>query len=255
MAANRETMNRNHIGWAALIAAGCSPAGTLPGDPDARNEAPAAEPAPGSQSSASAVPPSTAGPTPPAPTGPAAGASTAPGEGDAAAPSPAPVGDADEANYDLSVTFDFPETAAGSGTCKPGRYAGVFSGIYFPGVAVWPSPIPVFGNIELVLNETQDGEFLSIGEGTLDGLALELFPFSATVSGKVDCDTAKLEDGYLSNGVYIVGVLPYTFEGPITADYDTLTSSFVNAQWDVGEPDYATHTYGGSGTWQATWTP
>jgi hypothetical protein len=160
-----------------------------------------------------------------------------------------------QGHYDPSVTFEFPETAPGDRPCKAGRYTGMFDGFYAPGVAVWPSPIPVFGDIQIVLEETQDGEFLAIGDGTLEGVALGLFPFQARISGRVNCSAGLLEDGFLNDGVYIVGVLPYTFSGPFTADFDPLTNSFVDGRWIVGEPDWATRTYGGEGTWQASWVP
>jgi hypothetical protein len=185
--------------------------------------------------------------------GPAADAGSA-GAPQTGEPVPAPTA-APAVVYDPNVTFQFPETTPEVRPCKAGRYLGTFDGFYAPGVAVWPTPIPVFGNIELVLDETQDGEFLAIGDGTLAGMALGLFPFEATVSGRVNCAAGKLEGGYLSDGVYIVGVLPYTFDGPITADFDPRTNTFLNGRWTVGEPDWTTHLYGGEGTWQATWTP
>lgn len=63
-----------------------------------------------------------------------------------------------------------------------------------------------------------------------------------------------LRDGALENGVYLVGVLPYGFEGPMTATYDRATSSFTNATWSVVEPEHGSP-FGGSGTWSAQWAP
>lgn len=159
------------------------------------------------------------------------------------------------AGYDPAVSFDWPEAVATSGACKAGHYHGSFIGIYSPGITVFPAPIPVAGDIDLTLTESANGETFEVTGGKVSGVADGLFPFSADVAGTLDCTTGKLENGFLSSGVYLVGVLPGYFEGPLEADYDTLTQSFVNATWKVQEPKVTTppSIYGGSGTWQASW--
>lgn len=160
------------------------------------------------------------------------------------------------AGYDPTVTFDWPQATTTSGTCKAGRYHGSFIGIYSPSITVFPAPIPVAGDIDLTLTQSSTGEFFDITGGKVSGVADGLFPFSADVQGTLDCAAGKLVNGFLSKGVYIVGVLPYAFEGPLTGNYDKLTQSFTNDDWTVGEPTWTTPRpiYGGSGTWQATWT-
>jgi hypothetical protein len=151
-----------------------------------------------------------------------------------------------------SVTFDWPETAPGTGKCQAGNYKGDFVGIYSPVIAVFPAPIPVTGNVELTLSESPDGEFFEISGGKVSGLANGLFPYSADVVGTLDCKGRKLINAALKNGKYTVGVTDYPFEGPITADYDTLTYAFVNGTWDVKEPNPI---YGGKGTWNGRNVP
>jgi hypothetical protein len=151
-----------------------------------------------------------------------------------------------------SVTFEWPETAPGSGTCKAGQYHGDFLGIYSPAITVFPAPIPVTGNVELTLAESADGEFFEISGGKVSGVADGLFPYSADVVGTLDCTARKLVNASLKNGKYTVGIMDYPFEGPIAADYDMLTHAFVNGTWDVKEPNPI---YGGSGTWNARSVP
>jgi hypothetical protein len=154
------------------------------------------------------------------------------------------------------VSFDWPQGTSGSGaSCKAGHYSGSFVGIYSPSIAVAPVPIPVAGNIDLTLTKSQNGEFFDITGGKISGVADLLFPFAADVKGTLNCTTMTLENGFLSNGTYIVGVFPYPFEGPLTASYDKLTHAFTAGKWTVGEPKWTTPPapYGGSGTWQANW--
>ena len=74
----------------------------------------------------------------------------------------------------------------------------------------------------------------------------------ADIVGRLNCTTRKLEGAALKNGNYLVGIFVLPFEGPLTADYDTLTMSFVNGTWDVKEPNPI---YGGFGTWNAKSVP
>lgn len=199
------------------------------------------------------------------PFGEAGGAFAAGGvNGTSGAPDVAPVGTADPdpnlpfAGYDPTVSFDWPQATTSGGSCKAGHYHGSFVGIYSPGIAVAPVPIPVAGDIDLTLAKSQNGEFYDITDGKLSGVADLLFPFAADVHGTLNCTTLELEGGFLSNGTYIVGVFPYPFEGPLPSKYDKLTHAFTGGEWHVGEPKWTAPPdppplYGGNGTWTATW--
>jgi hypothetical protein len=157
--------------------------------------------------------------------------------------------------YDPTVAFEWPQAQGSTtGTCKAGHYHGSFIGIYSPGIAVFPAPIPVAGDIDLTLTKASSGEYFDITGGKVSGVADGLFPFSADVIGTLNCTTGKLEGASLKNGVYLVGPLPASFEGPLVADYNKLTQAFANCTWEVGEPTWPRQLYGGSGTWEATWT-
>jgi hypothetical protein len=151
-----------------------------------------------------------------------------------------------------NVQFNWPETAPGTGQCKPGRYIGDFTGMFSPSLTIFPLPIPVAGTVDLTLSESQSGEFLEISDGHVSGLANNQFPYEADILGRVNCITRKLENGFMRNGWYDVGGVRYPFEGPVAADYDTLTYAFVNGIWDAKEP---TPPYGGNGTWNAKFCP
>lgn len=159
------------------------------------------------------------------------------------------------AGYDPTVAFDWPVATTTAGSCKAGHYQGSFIGMYSPSIAVAPVPIPVAGNIDLTLTQSSNGEYFEITDGKVSGVADLLFPFSADVKGTLNCTTMQLENGFLSNGVYIVGVIPFPFEGPLTGEYDKVTHAFTKDTWTVGEPTWTTppSPYGGSGTWEATW--
>jgi hypothetical protein len=181
------------------------------------------------------------------------------GSGEARAPAPAatapPAGSAlPFGGYDPNVTFDWPQGGV-TPSCKAGHYHGSFAGIYSPGIAVAPVPIPVAGEIDLTLQESADGEFFNVANGKVSGVADLLFPFAADIEGKLNCTAGKLESGFLRKGTYIVGVLPYPFEGPLTGTYDQLTHAFTTGKWTVGEPKWTTPPplFGGSGDWNATW--
>ena len=161
-------------------------------------------------------------------------------------------GGASAGNGAGAVTFDWPETAPGTGTCKAGHYQGDFVGLFASSMTVFPAPIPVGGNVDLTLKESANGEFFEIEGGKVSGVADLLFPYEADIVGRLNCTTRKLENAALKNGHYLVGVFLLPFEGPLTADYDTLTLSFVNGTWDVKEPN---PTYGGFGTWNAKGVP
>lgn len=169
--------------------------------------------------------------------------------------SPAYAADAGYA-YDLSVTFDWPESTS-QGTCKAGHYSGSFAGLYASSWTVVGAPIPVAGNLSLTLEASPDGEFFEISGGSLCGLADGLFPFSADISGTLDCKTGKLVDSKLENGGYWFGIAvgppAGTFDGPLPGTYDKLSHSFTG-MWKVYEPDSSNPAtpYGGNGDWNAS---
>jgi|SRR5579884_1268302 len=170
------------------------------------------------------------------------------------------------------------------GGCKAGHYTGTFAGTYSSFLTFVGVPIPVTGDVELTLEQSAGGgEFqYVISNGTVSGTADGILAqYQCDIVGTLDCSTRTLVGGGLRNCTYCVGAFADDagtclgaaghFEGPLTADYDVVTSSFVNGTWngseqiadDGGIPDGAISdagygglaNYGGSGTWTAQYSP
>ncbi|HMJ56245.1 MAG TPA: hypothetical protein VK540_29460 [Polyangiaceae bacterium] len=130
------------------------------------------------------------------------------------------------------VTFDWPEGTTGKNPCKAGVYQGSFGCTYSPGDA-GVGLFPVTGPISLKLVQSQNGEFLEVREGLLDGTANLFFTFRADITGKLDCKTSKF-DGKLEHGVYSgFLIINGTFQGPLASDYDRISSQFSNGMWSL----------------------
>jgi len=147
------------------------------------------------------------------------------------------------------VTFDWPESVPGRGECKPGTYQGTFQCTYTDPMG--GNPIPANGPITLKLVQSQNGEFLEVQDGLLDGTANVFFTFRANISGKLDCKTASFS-GSLINGIYSgFLIVNGTFQGPLSSQYDLLKYAFVGGTWQL-----IVGGVGGScnGTWSANYT-
>jgi hypothetical protein len=130
------------------------------------------------------------------------------------------------------ITFDWPEGTTGKNPCKAGVYQGNFSCTYSPGDA-GVGLFPVSGPISLKMVQSQNGEFLEVREGLLDGTANLFFTFRADISGKLDCKTQRFE-GKLERGTYSgFLIINGTFQGPLSSDYDRIASQFSNGAWSL----------------------
>jgi hypothetical protein len=132
------------------------------------------------------------------------------------------------------------------GTCKAGRYSGVFTGFYnspamgADDVSFSPVGIPVIGTVEFDLHQVGNGEYFEIKDGAMEGFALVVFPFRGDLVGKVNCEGEQplIEIG-LKNGVYNVVGTDYYFEGKAVSLYNKQNATFSNGEWVVTEPvDY-----------------
>lgn len=177
-----------------------------------------------------------------APTGGASGSGGSNAKGGAAGAGGSPL----DASSDIS--FDWPEGPV-KNPCKAGVYQGNFSCTYMPGDA-GGGTFPVTGPITLKMVPSQQGEFLEVREGLLDGTANVFFTLRAEISGRLDCRAAKfvatLEHGVYSGFLVING----TFQGSLSSDYDRASSQFSNGVWslavDMGNG-------GCNGTWSAAY--
>jgi hypothetical protein len=160
---------------------------------------------------------------------------------------------------DPSVTFDWPATLpGGDDDCRPGHYTGTFSCDYRL-APTDPDPLVVVtGPISLTLERSQDGEFLEISDGQLEGIAQLVIGFRSQLAGRLDCAIGELLAEAV-DGIWGFGdpaVLPFgVFAGTLTGALDT-ASATLDGQWDLGVNGGAA-TGGGAcvGPWQANWAP
>jgi hypothetical protein len=207
--------------------------------------------------------------------------------------------------------------SGGSGPCKGGHYSGTFAGSYTSHLTGIGIPIPVTGNVDMTLNQEGSGnstcmlvgeatkcsDLFSLQDGTITGVADELgdsgiggFPYFCTMTGTLACAEKKLVNGWIQctycigpladggmacsllNGVGGTTGVGGHFAGPLTANYDYTSLSFVMGTWngaealagnDGGSPgpeggpvsDYLSdgglylgpNDFGGVGTWNATY--
>jgi hypothetical protein len=183
------------------------------------------------------------------------------GAGGVAVVAPPPI-----SGYDARVVFDWPESVGDGGAtkCQAGRYAGTFTCNFVPTLAdggalpgAPATPFPVTGPIELVLTESQNGEFLEVGGGTLTGAALIAITFTGKISGKLDCHSHAF-DGMVTDGQY--GIQPFPpggfFSGPTSATYSETGPSLLNGTWQVAVMTPQNTSQGNCDcTWTATYTP
>ena len=141
-----------------------------------------------------------------------------------------------------------PDLAGPVMMCLSGQYLGTYTGTVTLGGIL---PLKTSGTVDLTLGTTSDGEFFQITNGKLVGKASGN-AYTADVEGKLNCSTLKLEMGFLQNGSVTVTGLTYGFEGPMLADYDPLTATFVNATWSITQTSGPM--IGASDTGMGTWT-
>ena len=166
--------------------------------------------------------------------------------------------------YDAHVAFDWPEAIGdGGATCKAGHYKGTFQCNFVPSLAdggtapgTPSAPFTVTGPVELVLTESQNGEFLEVSGGTLNGSTF-IITFTAKISGKLDCQTNQFA-GMVSDGQY--GIQPFppggSFSGPTSATYSASGPALVNGSWLFAAKDAQGNLLGNCpGTWSATYAP
>jgi hypothetical protein len=162
------------------------------------------------------------------------------------------------------------------GKCLAGHYSGAFIGTFTSSFTIFGSSTPVIGNIDLDLEQTNNGEFYSISNGTVSGTADFQYPYHCDLVGVLDCATKKLVNGALRHCVYCLGTLSADggscsglegyFNGPLGADYDSSIHAFVNGAWagredldasaplDAGSGCPAAGEFGGCGAWSAQYS-
>jgi len=131
--------------------------------------------------------------------------------------------------------FAWPESSAdgGAGRCRPGHYVGTYSCAVRN--AQWAGDagliIPIDGPVDLVLNEGQNGEFLTVSGGTLKSAAAGFFQLSGDVTGQLDCATGVFS-GQVAMGEVSIPPLPPggTFTATMNGALDS-TNQSLSGTW------------------------
>ena len=162
------------------------------------------------------------------------------------------------------ISFDWPETVPGAAKpCQAGHYVGTFECLYQPAGTPDGSTggLPIAGPIDFKLTQSQNGEFLDVSGGTLDGLALLVIHFKAEISGRLDCGTGVF-GGTLVNGSYAIDPFPAggTFIGPMvgmSTSGPPCTGTCLGGSWALHETGATGTSHIGTcaGTWTATFQP
>jgi|SRR5580658_10289756 hypothetical protein len=163
-----------------------------------------------------------------------------------------------------------------AGPCKGGQYAGTFAGFYNSHLTFIGVPIPVTGNVQLqldqagaagttcvVLGENEScSNVFTLKDGTITGVADSVmtdagtiggFPYFCTMTGTLDCEAKKLDDGWIEctycvgpladgggacavgNGLFGSTGVGGHFAGPLVANYDYTQLAFVDGTWNGAE--------------------
>lgn len=158
---------------------------------------------------------------------------------------------------DPKIAFDWQETTPGKNECQPGTYSGTFTCNY-TGPGIDPSaPFVATGPVVFTLMKSQNGEFLEISDGHIQGLADLIFDFNSKLQGRLDC-TTNMFTAMAVEGTYGLGdanLLPVgLFQGTLSGTLDR-SSATLSGEWSL----MVTDGLGAGGTcvgpWTATWTP
>ncbi|MET0284880.1 MAG: hypothetical protein ABW352_10430 [Polyangiales bacterium] len=167
-----------------------------------------------------------------------------------------------------------------SNKCKPGYYTGGFRGKYRPGAfgfglfasgfevdieggkSFFDDSLPPLA-FELTEEYAGSGEFqtFKVGGGCMQGIAnavvITQSPFVARLEGDLNCSTGEFK-GTLTGYYTLIGIpgADFSFQGPLTAQFNFDNSTLDDGEWSVAEPPAADGNAagGGEGTWDAKWT-
>jgi hypothetical protein len=163
---------------------------------------------------------------------------------------------ANQTPADPTITFDWMETRPGGQSdsdCKPGTYAGSFTCEYLLDASDPSTAMEISGPVAFTLMKSQNGEFLEISNGHLDGFAGGFINFTAELSGKLDCSMNSF-DAMAVNGVYGLGdvnALPTgTFAGSLSGTLDRSTLTLSGTWILTGDQAISC-----KGPWMATFQP
>jgi hypothetical protein len=136
--------------------------------------------------------------------------------------------------YDPNVRFVWDETPVPEGPCLPGTYEGTFTCAleFIPGL----EGFPLTGPVRFTLEQSENGEFLEVTDGLLEGEVGEI-RFTANLEGALDCSSNAFEadavDGTYTDDFLTFGV----FDGTLDASLER-SSQLLNGTWSLTAAGY-----------------
>lgn len=151
-----------------------------------------------------------------------------------------------------SPMFSWPEANPDGGAamlCKPGHYTGMYD--CDVNWAPFVMNLHLNGPVDLQLNQSQNGEFLTVSGGSLKSAA-GVYSLDAKIEGQLDCQTGAFTANLVNGGISIPPFPPGgTFSGAMMGSYDP-SAMQMNGKWNLLGID----TFMGAtcdGPWQITY--
>lgn len=137
-----------------------------------------------------------------------------------------------EGNRRDDIMFEWQQTTLDD--CEAGRYEGTFTCTYV-GMGQDPAMggVLVTGPIVMTLTESENGEFLEITDGRLDGNTAGIINFTSALSGRLNCATREF-GARAEMGLWGPFFPVNPFDGVLDAHYDALTST-LSGEWALNE--------------------
>jgi hypothetical protein len=142
-----------------------------------------------------------------------------------------------------------PDASAGGTLCKAGHYVGSYScNVEYADAGI---NYPLTGPVDLVLQQSQSGEFLAVSGGTLKA-ATGALAADATVVGQLDCQSGAFS-ATLQNGT--LALVPFPpgdgFGGTLTGTFDANGPEITGSWTLIGRGPFVG--YKCKGPWTLTW--
>ncbi len=144
------------------------------------------------------------------------------------------------------------------GSCPTGVYEGNFEGEAGFLFALGPvSGLDLFDErppLQITLSPLRGEEFAVSGNGVMRGNANGTFPFEATITGKLQCETKRFQATLVGSVQLVLDGVRNDFTGTMESSYDSDARAFAAGTWTVtGSDADGGFDLGlsGSGSWSA----
>ncbi|HTU64106.1 MAG TPA: hypothetical protein VMF89_36825, partial [Polyangiales bacterium] len=87
--------------------------------------------------------------------------------------------------------------------------------------------------LQITLSAAQGDEFAVSGNGVMRGNANSTFPFEATISGKLHCETKRFQATLVGSVQLVLDGVRNGFTGTMESSYDSEARAFTAGTWTV----------------------